>query len=134
LAPARTRLARKQNAGLLVGSPSFADTASRVLLTPPAAAAASQKWKIIYLQVLKNQTPCVRYYITQTDRFVLSSLRKQGTRTVSAQWIPACAGMTNCIILLSILRQIRKHVQTETHASAATDYPKWTKFRSYNIC
>jgi hypothetical protein len=26
---ARTRLARKQNAGLLVGSPSFADTASR---------------------------------------------------------------------------------------------------------
>ncbi len=29
LAPARTRLARKQNAGLLVGSPSFADTASR---------------------------------------------------------------------------------------------------------
>ncbi len=25
LAPARTRLARKQNAGLLVGSPSFAD-------------------------------------------------------------------------------------------------------------
>jgi hypothetical protein len=27
LAPARTRLARKQNAGLLVGSPSFADTA-----------------------------------------------------------------------------------------------------------
>jgi hypothetical protein len=29
LAPARTRLARKQNAGLLVGSPSFDDTASR---------------------------------------------------------------------------------------------------------
>jgi hypothetical protein len=29
LAPARTRLARKQNAGLLVGRPSFADTASR---------------------------------------------------------------------------------------------------------
>lgn len=29
MAPARTRLARKQNAGLLVGSPSFADTASR---------------------------------------------------------------------------------------------------------
>ncbi len=29
LAPARTRLAGKQNAGLLVGSPSFADTASR---------------------------------------------------------------------------------------------------------
>ncbi len=29
LAPARTRLVRKQNAGLLVGSPSFADTASR---------------------------------------------------------------------------------------------------------
>jgi len=29
LVPARTRLARKQNAGLLVGSPSFADTASR---------------------------------------------------------------------------------------------------------
>ncbi len=29
LAPARTRLARKQNAGLLVGSPSFTDTASR---------------------------------------------------------------------------------------------------------
>ena len=29
LAPARTRLARKQNAGLLFGSPSFADTASR---------------------------------------------------------------------------------------------------------
>jgi len=29
LAPARTRLARKQNAGLLLGSPSFADTASR---------------------------------------------------------------------------------------------------------
>ena len=25
----------------------------RVLLTPPAEAAASQKWKIIYLQVLK---------------------------------------------------------------------------------
>ena len=29
MAPARTGLARKQNAGLLVGSPSFADTASR---------------------------------------------------------------------------------------------------------
>ncbi len=29
MAPARTRLARKQNAGLLVGSPSFADTAGR---------------------------------------------------------------------------------------------------------
>jgi len=29
LASARTRLTRKQNAGLLVGSPSFADTASR---------------------------------------------------------------------------------------------------------
>jgi len=27
----------------------------RVLLTPPAAAAASQKWKIIYLQVLNNR-------------------------------------------------------------------------------
>jgi hypothetical protein len=26
----------------------------RVLLTPPAEAAASQKWKIIYLQVLKT--------------------------------------------------------------------------------
>ena len=26
----------------------------RVLLTPPAEAAASQKWKIIYLQVLKS--------------------------------------------------------------------------------
>jgi len=26
----------------------------RVLLTPPAAAAASQKWKIIYLQVLRH--------------------------------------------------------------------------------
>ena len=26
----------------------------RVLLTPPAAAAASQKWKIIYLQVLRT--------------------------------------------------------------------------------
>jgi len=29
LAPARTRPARKQNAGLLVGSPSFAEAASR---------------------------------------------------------------------------------------------------------
>jgi len=44
LAPARTRLARKQNAGLLVGSPSFADTFGR---------SHSQKWKIIYLQVLR---------------------------------------------------------------------------------
>ncbi len=26
----------------------------RVLLTPPAAAAASQKWKIIYVQVLRK--------------------------------------------------------------------------------
>ncbi|HUU15903.1 MAG TPA: hypothetical protein VMW72_02040 [Sedimentisphaerales bacterium] len=26
----------------------------RVLLTPPAEAAASQKWKIIYLQVLRD--------------------------------------------------------------------------------
>ncbi len=26
----------------------------RVLLTPPAEAAASQKWKIIYLQVLRE--------------------------------------------------------------------------------
>jgi hypothetical protein len=26
----------------------------RVLLTPPAEAAASQKWKIIYLQVLRK--------------------------------------------------------------------------------
>ncbi len=26
----------------------------RVLLTPPAVAAASQKWKIIYLQVLRK--------------------------------------------------------------------------------
>ncbi len=85
MAPARTRLARKQNAGLwfsvrspkddrltilsevegLVGSPTCLP-ASRVLLTPlearkekaltgltpPAEAAASQKWKIIYLQVL----------------------------------------------------------------------------------
>jgi hypothetical protein len=29
----------------------------RVLLTPPAEAAASQKWKIIYLQVLSNLWP-----------------------------------------------------------------------------
>jgi len=28
----------------------------RVLLTPPAEAAASQKWKIIYLQVLSHRT------------------------------------------------------------------------------
>jgi len=54
LAPARTRLARKQNAGLLVGSPTCLP-ASRVLLTPPAEAAASQKWKIIYLQVLSPE-------------------------------------------------------------------------------
>ncbi len=52
MAPARTRLARKQNAGLLVGSPSFANTASRTCL-PAGRAAASQKWKIIYLQVLR---------------------------------------------------------------------------------
>jgi hypothetical protein len=68
LAPARTRLARKQNAGLLLGSPSFADpvrgpkgkgsngadTASRTCL-PAGRAPASQKWKIIYLQVLRVQ-------------------------------------------------------------------------------
>jgi len=59
LAPARTRLARKQNAGLLVGIQrgqgwQGSKTQAywlvvRVLLTPPAEAAASQKWKIIYL-------------------------------------------------------------------------------------
>jgi len=44
LAPARTRLqgSKTQAYWLVV----------RVLLTPPAEAAASQKWKIIYLQVL----------------------------------------------------------------------------------
>ena len=30
----------------------------RVLLTPPAEAAASQKWKIIYLQVLRLSILC----------------------------------------------------------------------------
>jgi len=34
----------------------------RVLLTPPAEAAASQKWKIIYLQVLKERHFAVRSY------------------------------------------------------------------------
>jgi len=34
----------------------------RVLLTPPAAAAASQKWKIIYLQVLGTWKNLEEYY------------------------------------------------------------------------
>ncbi len=62
-------MARKQNAGLLVGSPSFADpvrgpkgkgsngadTAGRTCL-PAGRAPASQKWKIICLQVLNLKT------------------------------------------------------------------------------
>jgi len=35
----------------------------RVLLTPPAEAAASQKWKIIYLQVLS----CERWLICRNE-------------------------------------------------------------------
>ncbi len=36
--------------------------AVRVLLTPPAEAAASQKWKIIYLQVLSTYDKMVKIY------------------------------------------------------------------------
>ena len=46
-----TSPARKQNAGLLVGSPSFADTAGRICLP---VGRDSQEWKIIYLQVLSS--------------------------------------------------------------------------------
>jgi hypothetical protein len=53
-------------------------------------------------------------YITQTNRFVLSCLRKQASRKALTQRIPApstllgtgFAGMTNCDILLS-----RQHLQ-----------------------
>jgi hypothetical protein len=31
---------------------------------------------------------------------MLSSLRKQGSRNVEAEWIPASTGMTNCVMLL----------------------------------
>ena len=47
-------LARKQNTGLLVGSPSFAEAASRTCLP---AGRDSQEWKIIYLQVLNSKDP-----------------------------------------------------------------------------
>ncbi len=67
LASARTRPARKQNAGLLVGSPTCPPRraslpASRVLLRPPAEDSQnlsddSQEWKIIYLQVLITRQP-----------------------------------------------------------------------------
>ncbi len=58
-------LARKQNAGLLVGSPTCLP-ASRVLLRLPAEAAASQKWKIIYLQVLIIVVPNENIWIAWT--------------------------------------------------------------------
>ena len=34
--------------------------------------------------------------VTQTDRFVVSFLRKQESINISLEWIPACAGMTKC--------------------------------------
>ncbi|MCH7558914.1 MAG: hypothetical protein IIB56_15885 [Planctomycetes bacterium] len=61
-------LARKQNAGLLVGSPSFADTASRTCLSAGRAAASqnlsddNQEWKIIYLQVLSTEEFKIRIF------------------------------------------------------------------------
>ena len=39
-------------------------------------------------------------YRSQIDRFTLSSLRKQGSRNATLDWIPAFAGMTNYAKLL----------------------------------
>jgi hypothetical protein len=48
----------------------------RVLLTPPAEAAASQKWKIIYLQVLRqvdeNIKAILLYLLSPSLRFICS--------------------------------------------------------------
>ncbi len=46
-------------------------------------------------------------YNTETDRFIVSFLRKQESINVSLEWIPACAGMTKCdmSLLNTCLRQ-----------------------------
>ncbi len=49
----------------------------RVLLTPPAEAAASQKWKIIYLQVLMFHS-----YIWQKSPLELADRKEEDTGSI----------------------------------------------------
>ncbi len=54
----------------------------RVLLTPPAEAAASQKWKIIYLQVLKTILPASEH-IGRVETF--NKVRRKFSRVGTAK-------------------------------------------------
>ncbi len=97
MAPARTRLVRKQNAGLLVGNPSFAEAASRSRSQPKMEdnLFTSSKERVRYSPEYHhlgkpNEVSKIAFGVV-ADKFGISGIFQRPLRAAAKEGTPAYA-------------------------------------------